>query len=167
MSLRCKEKGEKIILPSMTTLILIRHAKPADPHEYASDFERPLVPEGEAVQRKMAERLRAAGYRPDRILTSPAVRARQTADILGEVLGCVVTELEALGSGFDSDAILAAVGEETALLVGHVPTMPQLVNLFVGEAAFGGMEKSSAAIITFDGQPAFGTGTLVDYLVPN
>ncbi len=151
----------------MTTLILIRHAKPADPHEYANDRERPLVPEGEAVQREMAERLRAAGYKPDRIFSSPAVRARQTADILGEVLHCPVTELEVLGSGFDADAIVAAVGEGTTLLVGHVPTMPQLVNLFVGKSVLGGMEKSSAAIITFDGAPTFGSGTLTDYLVPN
>ena len=150
----------------MTTLILIRHAKPADPHEYANDRERPLVPEGEAVQRGMAERLRATGYVPDQIFASPALRARQTADILAEVLGGTVSELEALGSRFDADAVVAAVGEGTTLLVGHAPTMPQLVNLLVGETALSGMAKSSAAIITFDGTPAFGAGTLVDYITP-
>ena len=118
------------------------------------------------MQRAMAERLRTADYRPEKIFTSPFLRAQQTAQILGDVLGCPVIDLDALGEPFDAEAVLAAVGDGTTLLVGHVPTMPQMVNLLVGEAALGGMEKSSAAVVTFDGKPAFGAGTLVDYLIP-
>jgi phosphohistidine phosphatase len=151
----------------MIMLILIRHAKPADPHEYASDFDRPLVDEGRVVQREMAERLKSEGYVPSHILTSPFLRARQTADILCEVLEAPVQEEEGLGQPFDAEAVLAAVGEGTTMLVGHVPTMPQMVNLLIGRHVLDSMAKSSAAIVTFKETPAFGAGKLVDYITPD
>ena len=65
-------------------LIIIRHAI-AVPHGtpgYA-DEERPLTPEGEAKFKEAARGLARAYDRPDALLTSPWLRARQTAAIAG------------------------------------------------------------------------------------
>ncbi|HEY9846565.1 MAG TPA: phosphohistidine phosphatase SixA [Candidatus Caenarcaniphilales bacterium] len=64
-----------------TQLYLIRHAIAAEQQEYASDQERPLSAEGETKARQVARRLRRLKLSFDLVLTSPLVRARQTAEI--------------------------------------------------------------------------------------
>src|SRR5881394_472535 len=61
-------------------LVLIRHAEaaPGDPDEL-----RALTPEGHEQARRLGERLRAGGIVPDVVLSSPLLRARQTAAELG------------------------------------------------------------------------------------
>jgi phosphohistidine phosphatase len=68
----------------MIDLFLIRHGIAAEPHEYATDSERPLTAEGIQKTRRVAERLKALDLEFDLIQTSPLVRAKQTAEILFE-----------------------------------------------------------------------------------
>lgn len=63
-------------------LYLIRHGIAAERGTYPKDEERPLTEKGRAKTQKVAQRLYALGLRFDFILTSPLVRARQTAEIL-------------------------------------------------------------------------------------
>ena len=63
-------------------LYLIRHGIAADRDDYAKDEERPLTDKGDRKTRKVAKQLRDLDIQFDLILTSPLVRARQTAKIL-------------------------------------------------------------------------------------
>jgi phosphohistidine phosphatase len=68
-----------------TELYLIRHGIAAERGTYKEDGDRPLTEEGHRKTTRVAERLHALGVRFDLILTSPLVRARQTAEILRSV----------------------------------------------------------------------------------
>ena len=63
-------------------IYLVRHGIAAERGEYATDEERPLTEEGGLKTRKVAKKLVKLGLQFDIILTSPLVRARQTAKIL-------------------------------------------------------------------------------------
>jgi phosphohistidine phosphatase len=66
----------------MRTLYVIRHGIAADRALYAKDSDRPLTPTGQQKTEKVAQRLVTLGIVVSQIVTSPLVRARQTADIL-------------------------------------------------------------------------------------
>lgn len=69
-------------------LYLIRHAIAVDEGdpEYAQDSLRPLTEKGRKKMRQIARGLRALGAEFDLIVSSPYVRARETAEILSDVL---------------------------------------------------------------------------------
>lgn len=98
-------------------LVLVRHADaaPGEPDEL-----RTLTDEGVAQARRLGERLRAEGIVPDVVLTSPLLRARETAAALG--LGTAETA-DALSPGATEDDVREAVRGrgETVLVVGHQP----------------------------------------------
>lgn len=68
----------------MINLYLIRHGIAADRTQYTHDEERPLTKEGINKTRRIAKRLGELGLNFDLILTSPLIRAYQTAEILQE-----------------------------------------------------------------------------------
>ncbi|WP_027376506.1 SixA phosphatase family protein [Kaistella palustris] len=70
----------------MKTLILVRHAK-SDWPEDTADFDRPLADKGLHDAQKMANFLKSKNIRIGKLVTSPALRARTTAEIFGEVFG--------------------------------------------------------------------------------
>lgn len=63
-------------------LYMIRHGLAGEHGSYPNDEERPLTEAGHKKTKRVAERLRDLGLKFDLILTSPLVRARQTAEIL-------------------------------------------------------------------------------------
>lgn len=67
-------------------LTLVRHAQADDQLPDRSDWERPLTRRGLRDAEEMAKRLKAQKLKPDLILSSPAVRARQTAEIFAKTL---------------------------------------------------------------------------------
>ncbi|NET35917.1 MAG: phosphohistidine phosphatase SixA [Cyanothece sp. SIO1E1] len=69
----------------ITELYLIRHGIAAERGTYAHDHERPLTEQGQHKTRTIAKRLKALDMRFDLILTSPLIRAQQTAQILQSV----------------------------------------------------------------------------------
>ncbi|GAB4538859.1 MAG: phosphohistidine phosphatase SixA [Pleurocapsa sp.] len=64
---------------------LIRHGIAAERGTYADDEQRPLVEKGRSKTTKVANKLLSAGLKFDLVLTSPLVRAYQTAEILQQV----------------------------------------------------------------------------------
>jgi phosphohistidine phosphatase len=101
-------------------LLLIRHAKalPGTPDEL-----RPLSAEGRAAARALGARLAEQGVRPSAILTSPLLRARETAEALAAALDCPAEPSEALAPGATAAGMRSAVEGrgETVIAVGHQP----------------------------------------------
>jgi phosphohistidine phosphatase len=85
-------------------LYIIRHGLAGEHGSYANDDERPLTEEGQRKTKKIAKRLEDFEIRFDLILTSPLVRARQTAEILQAVgLGKTLEESVHLAPGGSFD----------------------------------------------------------------
>jgi phosphohistidine phosphatase len=119
---------------------LVRHGI-AVPHHatgYEEDSKRPLTDKGRAKMRDIARGLKVLRVCPRMILTSPYVRARQTAEILQDVLGSVerlvLTEnLLPLAHPDHLWKELQAYSElEVVALVGHEPNISALANLLLG-----------------------------------
>jgi phosphohistidine phosphatase len=101
-------------------LYLARHADatPGSPDEL-----RPLSDEGREQARTLATRLKEEGVAPDAILSSPLLRARQTADALARATGCRAEPDERIAPGATAEDVRAAVESrgETVVVVGHQP----------------------------------------------
>jgi phosphohistidine phosphatase len=99
-------------------IYLLRHG---DAEEgFGDDAARRLTPKGERQAKAAGQALAALGVSPDACLTSPKVRAADTARLACEALGLEPEVAEALrGGAFDSLALAAGRGD--ALLVGHEP----------------------------------------------
>jgi phosphohistidine phosphatase len=101
-------------------LYLVRHAHaaPGEPDEL-----RALTPEGRRDARALGELLAAEGIHPDAILSSPLLRARETAEELARATGVPAGTDERLGPGATTADLLGAVEGrgETVIAVGHQP----------------------------------------------
>jgi phosphohistidine phosphatase len=107
-------------------LYVVRHAEAA---EGSPDELRPLTARGRDQARDLGRRLRDDGVRPDAVLTSPLLRAVETARALQ--LGEPEAD-ERLAPGATPDTVRAAVRGrgETVLVVGHQPDCGHLVAAF-------------------------------------
>jgi phosphohistidine phosphatase len=108
---------------------LLRHGEAED--SAPDDGSRRLTSAGERQARTAGQALAALGVEVDTCLTSPKVRARDTARLAAESLGFEVTETEALRGGDFDPAELAAGGNEV-LLVGHDPDFSRAVQAATG-----------------------------------
>jgi len=119
-------------------LYFLRHGKAGDRDEWTGpDFERPLTAEGREEMRAVARGLRALDVRPDAVLSSPLVRAWQTAEIVAEELGLPsVTDAPTLAPGCDLDLLAAALqrvrSAGAVMVVGHEPDFSTLIGLLIG-----------------------------------
>ena len=77
----------------MKTLTLVRHAKSSWNHPGLADFERPLNKRGQRDAPRMGSRLAAQHTHPQIIVSSPAVRALTTAEVIASALGCQPAEI--------------------------------------------------------------------------
>lgn len=112
-------------------IYFIRHGIAADPSEYDHDRDRPLTAKGREKTARIAQKIREIGVNFNVILTSPLVRAKQTAQILLEVgLTNLVEEFIPLSPGGNLQEFLQTWAEsdygktEGAIaLVGHQPDL--------------------------------------------
>ena len=109
---------------------LLRHGDAADG---SPDAERPLTDKGRAQARAAGAALKAIGVKPAACLTSPKVRAADTARIACEQLGDLEPQLEPklAGGPFDAEALAAGLGDDV-LLVGHDPDFSAAVHSLTG-----------------------------------
>jgi len=154
------------------SLYLIRHGLAADQGpEYPTDDQRPLTAEGISRLEQEVKGLRALEVTLDRVLTSPLLRARQTADVIAAGLNCPapVEVVEALRPGARFEALQAALerlGRDRAVaLVGHEPSMGQFAARFIGAARPLRFKKGSVCRIDADTIPPVGAGAL-QWLLP-
>ena len=131
-------------------LWLLRHGDAADG---SPDAERPLTDKGKEQARVAGRALHALGVKIDACLTSPRVRAMETARIACEPLG-VEPQLEPKLSGgpFDAEALAAGLGDEV-LLVGHDPDFSMAVHDLTGaqvrmkKGGLAGLQKGELTIL--------------------
>jgi phosphohistidine phosphatase len=122
-------------------LYLIRHGLAGQQGDYANDNERPLTEEGKRKTRQVAKRLHELGLKFDLILSSPLVRAKQTAEILqAEKLGKSLEIVDYLAPDGDIQVWLNwlvpwRAPDKTLALVGHEPDLSTWAELLLwGEA---------------------------------
>jgi phosphohistidine phosphatase len=101
-------------------LYLVRHAdaEPGDPDEL-----RRLTPTGRAQARALGRRLADDGVKPDAVLSSPLLRARETAEEIARATGAEAEPVEALQPGATPEDVETAVAGrgERVVVVGHQP----------------------------------------------
>jgi phosphohistidine phosphatase len=153
-------------------LIMIRHAAAQAREEEPDDRSRSLTDEGARKFERVAAGLARLLDPPVAILSSPLVRARQTAEIASSAWGgAAIREIEALARG-DADAVEAAAatwGEKaTVALVGHEPFMSEHLARLLGAAHPGclGFKKGGVAVVDIvpGGRPR--NALLVAFLPP-
>ena len=95
-------------------LHLLRHAHAGDPMKWkGDDFDRPLSAKGRAQAERLGGLLARVGFETDAILTSPKVRARETAELVADRLGVGVVVDDRLADTVtlaDLEQILTAAG---------------------------------------------------------
>lgn len=154
----------------MTTLYLLRHAHAGNPDRWTGDDAmRPLSDKGRRQAERVARWLRATDEPPDLFITSPKVRAVQTAEIVAEVLGVPVVEDPRVAGPLDPDlvdAIVDAAGRpERPCLVGHDPEFSSLLGELIGVDVVP-MRKGATARVDVEGRLRSGQGTLRVLLPP-
>jgi phosphohistidine phosphatase len=116
----------------MKQLLLMRHGEAEAAFGADGDFDRPLTPRGRDQARKAAARLRRARACPDLALSSPALRARESATLVASGLGCLsALHFEPQCYPGAPEALLQLIGQTdagigTLLLVGHNPGLSAL-----------------------------------------
>lgn len=158
----------------MKTILLLRHGKSDWDAEFGHDHERPLNARGRKAAKRMGRFLAASGTLPDRIVTSTAVRARTTLEIVREAGGLTAPVRETRDLyGAGPDVLLGEIrtADEAAdvlLLVGHQPGWGETVGRLIGG---GSVRFPTAALARVDVEVArwrdvtFGRGELI-WLVP-
>jgi phosphohistidine phosphatase len=116
-------------------LYILRHGEAAehgDPRY--KENERPLTPRGIQRTRQLAHALDVMGIHFDRILSSPLVRAKQTAEIVGRRMKQPVELTDALTPSGNMKALVEQIGAirpvpENVVLVGHEPYLSGFISL--------------------------------------
>lgn len=157
-------------------IILVRHAKAEarDANSWPDDDQRPLTAEGRAEQRAAARAMKKMGIKFDFLLTSPLLRARETADLLarGYRWSEAPQAVEELGHGYAVGAVVKLLAKfppaSTVAMVGHEPDLSDLTGALTtkdGRLNIA-VKKSGVVGIEFDGPAEAGKGTLLFHLKP-
>ncbi len=152
-------------------LYLLRHAVAVERGTRGiADEQRALTPEGAAKMRVAAQGMKNLGVEFDALLTSPLVRARQTADIVASVYNAKNTlkELPALRPGVPVEKLWPALKPyahcRRLMLVGHEPDMSQLASTLLTGRTTGmhlTFKMGGLCLIEIDAIPPKSRGTLL------
>lgn len=164
-------------LPLKHRLLLIcRHAKSSWEGEVCRDIDRPLNKRGQRDAPEMGQRLKRRQVLPDLIITSPALRARTTAELIAVQLGYPLAGVRIDPGQYAATvpsllARLQAIEPQVArvMIVGHNPEFTALANVLGGLAIDKlptcAMVALALPLVSWD-QLAPGCGTLVWYDFP-
>ncbi len=157
-------------------LVIVRHASAfaRDPRRWPDDRERPLTPEGVLRARRAAAGLGRILEPPERVLSSPFVRAVETAAILTTHAGWAqASPCTALAPEVPPEELLEALRAEPArriAIVGHEPQLGRLLAQCLASAARPdalALKKPGVAFLSFDGAPRAGQATLCWLVSPS
>jgi phosphohistidine phosphatase len=160
-------------MPHGFKLYLIRHGV-AEPRSDAwpDDAKRPLTESGASRCRKIGRGLGRLGVSFDIMLTSPLVRARQTAEMIGSELAPVPTivHVDSLAPGGTYQAVLNDLEKhsrrERIALVGHEPFIGELAARLIGTRHPIAFKKGAVCRIDVESLPPGGSGALRWFLAP-
>lgn len=136
-------------------LYLMRHGEALTKSQarVEDDAQRPLAPQGLEVVRRVAAGLQSMGVVPSLILTSPLLRATQTASCVADVLRCPerVKICDTLGTSHDPDDVQETLRHlapgSVVLAIGHQPLLGRLALWLVfGDAAQEGLSLPPAGV---------------------
>ena len=138
------------------------------------DSDRMLSEEGVAKTREAAKGARRFGCKPDRIISSPLIRSRQTAEIAAGILETdaeveLVDELSCGASASDIAGIINSREADSVMIVGHNPDFEEFVSYFIAgteDGAYVEIKKASLCAIEFDGEARAGRGVLTALIPP-
>ena len=152
-------------------LFFLRHGIAEPGHGGMSDFDRQLTDEGRAELEEVAHGLRRLKIRPDRLLSSPLVRARQTAEAVAPALAVDVEIADELRSGATFAAFQQLArrysAAEALMFVGHEPDFSETAAALIGADGDGLVLKKAGLIrVDLDGRFERGQGRLRWLLTP-
>ena len=154
-------------------LYIIRHGVAAERgEEYPDDSKRPLTSSGISRLRKEAKALDAIGVAFDLILTSPLVRARQSADVFAETMKSkpTVANTDSLAPAGTPAAVMQELGRHMRkgriALVGHEPNLGELAARLIGAKSPLEFKKGGVCRIDFEVVPPKGVGHLQWFVTP-
>lgn len=133
-------------------LLIFRHGIAEDLPASGRDFDRRLTPRGVERTAAAARGLAELCDAPDCILTSPKLRALQSAEIAAGVFDrpIEVAEVIADGAAADLREALARRKERRLMIVGHEPTLSELIELLIADRPLRGgllLKKAGAALV--------------------
>jgi phosphohistidine phosphatase len=164
----------------MKTVYLLRHAKSSWEDPNLDDADRPLAPRGREAATRIAAHMRERGIAPQLVICSPALRARQTLEGLGNAIGDARVETDpAIYDAHESD-LLEALRKvepevESTMMIGHNPSMERLALLLAAEGALlddlrRKYPTGALATLTFEvadwGEVKAGRGELTEFVRP-
>ena len=150
-------------------LHLIRHAE-AGPHRL-DDFSRCLTEKGFKQARRIGCFMKEQCLRPEIILTSPVVRARETAEIIAKLMGKPpLTEVPWAACGMNPEVALTELSGyaklDSVMIVGHEPDLSSLSAALIGLGRSESIQVAKASLLGVNlPRLQMGSGTL-QYLLP-
>ena len=139
----------------MKTLLLLRHAKSSWKEDGLRDFDRPLNGRGKKAAETMGRFIRKKKVAPDLVLSSPAVRARETIEAIMKIAE-LPSELRFDDRIYDAGVmrlleVISQIDDDrnTVLMVGHNPGMEELLGLLSDQ--FEHMATGTLAKINLNG----------------
>ena len=137
---------------------ILRHGIAEERRTGRPDSARRLTGAGKVKLRQVLELARAAGVRPSLILTSPYVRAAETAELAAEILGCAdpIVQTDALLPFSPPQAVWRLIREQNGrsaiLLAGHEPLLSEAASFLLG-ASRALMDLKKGALLRIDLDP--------------
>lgn len=165
----------------MPELYLLRHAHAGDPEGWhGPDAERPLSAKGRDQAERVGAWLAGLGFMPDAVVSSPKVRARETAELATDSLpGAPGVQLDdRLSGGFDAgdlepmlEELAESIGDlgrpARIMLVGHDPDFSELVCELIGTSSLTMRKGALARVDLPDGRESLARGSgELRWLVP-
>ena len=150
-------------------LHLIRHAE-AEPHRL-DDFSRCLTEKGFKQARRIGCFMKEQCLRPEIILTSPVVRARETAEIIAKLMGkAPLTEVPWAACGMNPEVALTELSGyaklDSVMIVGHEPDLSSLSAALIGLGRSESIQFLKASLLGVN-LPRLQMGSgILQYLLP-
>jgi phosphohistidine phosphatase len=178
-------ENEMASLPDMPTIALqpsriylLRHGRAANPEQGQRDFDRALSIDGFAEAEIVADRAADRRYHPDTVISSTAMRCRQTAEAVRRAISESI-EPEFIDEVYNGSVdtylalIFSSARQGSVMLVGHNPTIEDVFGELIGKehaarALPSGYPTAGLAVIDHAGR-SDGSGpawNLTDFLTP-
>ena len=150
-------------------LLIIRHGPAGEREQWEAqgkdDRLRPLTPAGSREMREVSEGLKRLTPSLPMVVTSPLVRAAETAAIVGSSYACRIMELEELSPDSTPNEVVGRLRDqphEILAVVGHEPHLSSMTGyLLTGSpSSFLKLDKGGACLVAFRGAPEGGHGVL-------
>lgn len=158
-------------------IILMRHgiAASAAAPAFPDDAGRPLTPDGRRKMKEAGKGLVKLRLDIDWIVTSPLLRAAETAQIVAAAFSVSppLDPLESLGSGGPIESLTAYLGKRPErrrpLIVGHEPQLSEFAARLIGAGRNANLafKKGGCCLIRFEGPPVPSQGRLMWWLTPS